>query len=88
MTVVSIKICLLKSKCNRWWKIVFLLVLGMVYASSSCREDFNRDGVVDFQDFLMFIKAYRDYYDNREWNRECDLDSSGGMGFEDLAFAA
>ena len=65
--------------------LVFLLVMGSVYALSG---DFDNDGEVDFEDFLGFARHYNENQIN-DSNREFNLNEDGRIDFSDfLIFAA
>ena len=56
--------------------LVFLLVMGSVYALSG---DFDNDGEVDFNDFLEFAQHYGEKVNDT--NRVYDLDENNFVGF-------
>ena len=65
--------------------IQFLLVLVLSGSlSANPRTDFNRDGVVDFQDFLLLAQQFG----TEQFDKRFDLDSNGELNLDDfMAFA-
>lgn len=54
------------------------------YEFVSSRSDFDGDGRVDFDDFLMFVAAYGRTESHPEWDSRYDLGDDGKIGFDDF----
>lgn len=46
--------------------------------------DFNRDGILDFTDFIGFAKHYNTTLQSSNWDPRYDLDKSGAVDFPDF----
>ena len=55
---------------------------------SSPAPDFDGSGVVDFADFLLFVKAFGSKEGQEQYESKYDLDSNGEIGLPDFLFFA
>ena len=61
--------------------------ISFVYAQTAADADYNGDGVVDVDDFLLFIAKYGTNQGDGKYEAKYDLDSDGTIGISDfLAF--
>jgi uncharacterized repeat protein (TIGR02543 family) len=80
-------------KKNLLWGSTILLLLFYLFLSpfsslAALPGDFNSDGKVDFEDFMLFALAYGSTSVSSNWNAACDLDPDGKIDFEDLMLFA
>lgn len=67
-------------------KFAWLVVL--LFASPLTASDFNRDGAVTFEDFLMFTQRYGASAGDEFYAPEFDLDNSGRVDLNDFRLFA
>ena len=71
--------------------IGLLVAMGMVFASigsadaqTAADADFNGNGEVDFQDFLLFVSKFNTSEGDSGYEAKYDIDGSGDVGFADF----
>ena len=64
------------------------LEIGLSGTGRVSNPDFNGDGEVDFDDFILFARAFGTSSNNEQFDPRYDLDGDGQVGFDDfIAFA-
>lgn len=64
--------------------LALLLATAFLAAQETDPADFNGDGVVDFNDFLLFAQGYGKSAGQADFNAKLDLDSDGTIDFDDF----
>jgi photosystem II stability/assembly factor-like uncharacterized protein len=64
--------------------LLLTLLSGSISATATLPSDIDRDGVVDFPDFLIFATAWGSPTEDRPLDPRVDLDTSGTIDFNDL----
>ena len=74
------------------WKrsVVFLAIamvctaVGSAYAQTAADADFNGDGEIEFNDFLLFAEKFNTRHGDDEYEKKYDLDNNGEVNFADF----
>lgn len=58
--------------------------IALTQRPASLTGDFNRDGIVDLQDFFVFAQRFGSKQNEEKYDTRFDLDSDGKIGFSDF----
>lgn len=68
-----------------WLIVLTVIIAGAVFASTT---DFNKDGQIDFQDFVQFVSRFGAEAGDSGYEAKFDLDGSGKIDLTDFTMFA
>lgn len=87
MRIATIAVIILTGLVNQSCKIGWG-VLSECFIAKTARKkipgDFNEDGLVDFNDFLLFTAAFSTREGDQEYREVMDIDKDGAITFSDF----